>query len=104
MTKYCMIETAFDNKKEVEQIMTGLLDNKLVASCQVIESDSRWRWKDEVENSKEYLVFLKTKKELTNEIFEIIKKYHSYECFEFDIFELDSCNNEYLNWIDKETL
>jgi len=103
MSKYCMIETAFDDKTELNQVVNELLNNKLVASCQVVESDSKWRWKNELESSKEYLVFMKTKKELAKEIFEIIKKIHSYECFEFAIFELDSCNDEYLKWIEEET-
>ena len=103
MSKYCMIETAFDDKKELQQVVDELLNSKLVASCQVVESDSKWHWKNEVENSKEYLVFMKTKNELAKEIFETIKKFHSYECFEFAIFELDSCNDEYLKWIEEET-
>ena len=100
---YCMIETAFDNREELNKVVEELLNNKLVASCQVVESNSKWRWKNELEKSKEYLVFMKTKKELAKEIFEIIKKFHSYECFEFAIFELTSCNEEYVKWIDKET-
>ena len=103
MSNYCMIETAFDDKTELTQVVDELLNNKLVASCQVVESDSKWRWKNELEKSKEYLVFMKTKKELAKEIFETIKKFHSYECFEFAIFELISCNEEYLKWIEDET-
>jgi len=103
MSEYCMIETAFDDKKELEQVVDELLNSKLVASCQVVESDSKWRWKNELEKSKEYLLFMKTKKALAKEIFETIKKVHLYECFEFAIFELDSCNDEYLKWIEEET-
>ena len=33
MSKYCMIETAFGDKREAEQVMTELLNNKLVVSC-----------------------------------------------------------------------
>ena len=98
-----MIETAFDNKKELEQVVDELLKNKLIASCQVVESNSKWHWKNEIESSKEYLVFMKTKQDLAKEIFETIKKVHSYECFEFAIFELNSCNQEYLEWIDEKT-
>ena len=103
MNKYCMIETAFDNKEELEQVVNELLNNKLIASCQVVESNSKWNWKNTRETSKEYLVFMKTKKELTKEIFEMIKKFHSYECFEFAILDIDSCNEEYLKWIEEET-
>lgn len=38
--RYCMIETAFDNKEELEKVVTKLLDNKLVSGCQVVESNS----------------------------------------------------------------
>lgn len=103
MNKYCMIETAFDDKEEMEQVVNELLNNKLVSSCQVVESNSKWNWKNKLEEAKEYLVFMKTKKELAKEIFEKIKEIHSYECFEFAIFELNSCNDEYLKWINEET-
>ena len=60
--KYCMIETAFENKEEAEKTIKTLLEKKLVASCQIVESESKWNWKKEYEESKEYLVFMKTKK------------------------------------------
>lgn len=101
--KYCMIETAFDNKEEAEKVIKELLENKLVASCQMVESNSKWNWKKQLEESKEYLVFMKTKTSLQEEVYNTIKSIHSYDCFEFAIFGLDSCNNDYLNWIEGET-
>lgn len=101
---YCMIEIAFDNLDEVKQTISKLLNEKLVASCQMIESNSKWNWKQEQEESKEYLVFMKTKKSLQKKIYEIIKEIHSYDCFEFAVFDLTSCNQDYLNWIEEETI
>lgn len=100
---YCMIEVAFGSLGEAKKAIDILLKEKLVASCQMVESNSKWNWKNELEESKEYLVFMKTKKELTKEVFETIKQIHSYECFEFAIFELDSCSEDYLRWIEEET-
>lgn len=99
---YCMIEVAFNNLDEVNKTVSKLLNEKLVASCQVVESNSKWNWKQELEESKEYLVFMKTKKSLQEKTYEIIKGIHSYECFEFAVFNLNSCNEEYLNWIEEE--
>ena len=99
---YCMIETAFDNREELNKVVEELLNNKLVASCQIIESNSKWHWKNEIERAKEYLLLMKTKKSLAKEIYETIKSIHSYDCFEFAIFDLTSCNEEYLKWIDEE--
>lgn len=101
---YCMIETAFDNLDEAKQVISKLLDKKLVASCQMVESNSKWNWKQEQEESKEYLVFMKTKKSLQEKIFNVIKEVHSYDCFEFAVFDLTSCNQDYLNWIEEETI
>ena len=99
---YCMIETAFDDIEEANKVISKLLNEKLVASCQIVESNSKWNWKKELEEKKEYLVFMKTKKNLQEKIYNIIKKIHSYDCFEFAVFDINSCNNDYLNWIDEE--
>lgn len=39
--KYCIIETAFYNKEKAEKVIKELLENKLVTSCQIVESDSK---------------------------------------------------------------
>ena len=101
--KYVMIEVAFNSEEEVELIKERLLKEKLVASLQVIVSDSTWNYKGELESDKEYLVFMKTKESLVNEVYEVIKEIHSYEVFEYAIFPLTSPSKDYLDWIDKET-
>lgn len=101
--KYCMLEVAFGNKEEAHQVIGNLLHKKLIASAQVVESESFWNWKKVLESSKEYLVIMKTKEEHLKDIYDIVKSIHSYECFEFATFELNSINKDYLNWIDEET-
>ena len=46
---------------------------------------------------------MKTNKKLQQEIFGVIKELHSYECFEFAVYNITSINEKYLEWIDKET-
>ena len=101
--KYVMIEVAFNSEEEVKLIKERLLKEKLVASLQVIISDSSWNYSGELERDKEYLVFMKTKESLVNEVYEVIKEIHSYEVFEYAIFPLTSPSKDYLDWIDKET-
>ena len=95
--KYCMIEVAFGIKKEANKAVDELLNKRLVASCQILESNSIWNWKQKREQSKEYIVLMKTQFYLQNKIYNVIKNIHSYECFEFAVFELSSCNEDYLN-------
>lgn len=103
MNKYCMIETAFGNLNEAKKVIDRLLEEKLVSSCQMLESNSKWNWKNELEESKEYIVLMKTKKSLQEKIYAVIKEIHSYDCFEFAVFNLESNNQDYLNWIEEET-
>ena len=98
-----MIEVAFNSEEEVELIKERLLKEKLVASLQVIASNSSCNYKREREDDKEYLVFMKTKESLVNEVYKVIKEIHSYEVFEYAIFPLTSPSKDYLDWIDKET-
>lgn len=103
MSKYCMIEIAFDNMDEVKKVVDILLSERFVASAHIIESNSSWNWKDKRENAKEFLLQLKTRTENQKNIYEIVKNIHSYECFEFAVYELNSINVDYLKWIDEET-
>ena len=103
MSNYCMIETAFDDKDELEKVVDELLNKKLVASCHIIESESSWNWNSEREEAKEFLLQMKTNKKYQQEIFSVISEIHSYECFEFAVYDIESVNQEYLKWIDEET-
>lgn len=103
MNNYIIIEIAFGSKKEVDESVKVLLDNKLVASSQVLTSNSTWNYKGKRTSKKEYILLLKTKKELINDIYNVIKDIHSYEVFEFAIFNLSSPSREYLDWINDET-
>ena len=102
MNNYCMIEVAFDNMIEVNKIIDILLSKKLAASTHIIESKSSWNWKGKRENSKEYLLQITTKINKQSDIYNEIKKIHSYECFEFAIFEINTISNDYIKWIDEE--
>lgn len=100
---FCMIEIAFDKKNEVNEAINVLLYKKLAASCQVIESNNTWNWMGTRESAKEYILHIKTKKDHVKQIYQEIKKIHSYETFECAVYELTSPSEEYLDWIDEET-
>ena len=101
--KYVMIEVAFNNKEEIYLAEEKLLKEKLVASLQVLTSDSIWNYNGDLEKDKEYLVFMKTKESLINEVYKVIRDIHSYEVFEFAVFSLTSPSDDYLKWIAEET-
>lgn len=100
---YCMIEIVFDNIDETNKVVNELLKARLISGGQIVNSQSKWRWKNEIEMCDEYLLFVKTKKELVKEVYDVVKSLHSYEVFEFTVIDITSVNEDYLNWIKEET-
>lgn len=100
--EYCMIEIAFEDKEEATRTIKALLEEKLVSSCQLITGESTWLWHQELESAVEYLLFVKTKKNLATKIYNVVRKYHSYETFEFAIIPISSTSRNYLAWINNE--
>lgn len=54
MNKYCMIEIAFGNIEEVNKVIDILLSKRLVASTHIIEINSSWNWKNEIEETVKF--------------------------------------------------
>ena len=72
---------AFNNKEEINETINVLLSKWLVASIHIIESNSSWNWKNERASDIEFLLQVKTKVTKQNDIYNEIKKIHSYDCF-----------------------
>lgn len=103
MNKYIMITTTFDNKDEANKISELLLKERLVSCCQISNITSSYHWKGKIEHTEEYLLQMKSKKELYNQIEKIILENHSYETPQLVAYDIIDGYKEYLNWIGEET-
>ena len=100
---FSKITTTFDNKDELDKVSKILLEDRLVSCCQVYNIESSDWWKDNIVDANEYLLKMKTKKELYKEVERIILENHSYEVPEIITYNIEDGYSKYLNWIDKET-
>lgn len=103
MNKYIMITTTFDNKEEANKIIKILLEERLVSCCQLSTITSSYHWKSNVEQADEFLLQMKTKKELFKEIEKIILENHSYETPQLIAYDIVDGYKGYLEWIGEET-
>ena len=103
MNKYIIVLTTFDNKDIANKIIELLLEKRLVACCQLSNITSSYHWKGKIEHSNEFLVQMKTKKELYKEIEKVILENHNYETPEIISYNITEGYKEYLDWIEKET-
>ncbi|MBN4065810.1 divalent-cation tolerance protein CutA [Candidatus Amoebophilus asiaticus] len=93
--------------KDVEEarvIAKLLLQSRMAACVNIVNKiESIYRWKGKILEDKEALLIVKTRASLVNEIIEKVKSVHSYECPCIVAFPILTGNQEYLDWIKKET-
>lgn len=103
MTKYIMITTTFDNKDEANKISELLLKERLVSCCQLSNITSSYHWRGKIEHTEEYLLQMKSKKELYKKIEKVILNNHSYETPQLIAYDIVDGYKGYLDWIEAET-
>lgn len=103
MNKYIIITTLCNNEEIANKIVNNLLEKKLIAGSQVSKVHSKYWWNGELEECDEYKLEFRTKNNLFNEIEKEIKNIHDYEVAEISSCEIINANQEFLNWIDKNT-
>lgn len=101
--KYIMITTTFDNKEEANKIIEILLEKRLVSCCQLSNIESSYHWKGKIEHTNEFLLQMKSKKELFTEIEQVVLKEHSYEIPQLVAYDIVDGFKGYLDWIEEET-
>lgn len=103
MSQYIMITTTFDSKDEADKLMDLLLQQRLVSCCQLSNITSSYHWKGKIEKNEEFLLQMKTKKELYKEIEKVILDNHSYKVPQLVAYDIVEGYSEYLKWIKNET-
>lgn len=100
--KFILIYVTHKNIKEAKKIAEYLLKKKLIACVNYFPVESAYWWKSKIENSKEIVSLIKTKKENWERVKGEVEKMHPYEtpC----IIKMEAEGNfDYVNWIKQET-
>jgi periplasmic divalent cation tolerance protein len=88
------------NKHEAEKIAQSLLEEQMVACANIWGPiASHYRWEGRVEHAEEFLVLLKSRRDLFDLLTQKVKAMHSYELPEIIAVPIIKGSNEYLNWL-----
>jgi len=98
-----LIYTICKNKAEAKKIASVLLKLKLIACANWWPIESTFTWKNKTVIAKEAAMFLKTRKENYKKLESLIKKMHSYETPCILEIDVDKLNQEYQQWVRRET-
>lgn len=90
------------SKKESDKIASRLVQKKLAACANVIPGiSSFFRWKGRVNNCRECLLVIKTKKSLFSRLAGEVRACHSYSVPEIIALPVVAGTKEYLSWINE---
>ncbi|MBF0252907.1 MAG: divalent-cation tolerance protein CutA [Candidatus Omnitrophica bacterium] len=91
------------NMKEAKSIAKKIIDLKLAACCNIYENiTSIYRWEGEVQEDNECSIFLKTKKDLFEELKENIIKMHSYDNPCVVMLPILEGSELFMKWVNNE--
>jgi len=105
MDDYLKVTTTTANKEEALSIARHLVEKKLAACCQVLGPQlSIFRWQGKVQEEREWLLVIKTRRALFADVEAAIKDLHSYETPEIIAFPIALGSSDYLAWLGEETV
>nr|MDO8080503.1 divalent-cation tolerance protein CutA [Candidatus Freyarchaeota archaeon] len=103
MEEYIQVFTTVGKKEDAEKIARALVEKRLAGCVQIIGPIvSTYWWKNNIETAEEWLCFIKSKKNLYNELEKAIKEIHPYETPEIIAVPIISGSKDYLEWLGNE--
>ena len=90
------------SKSEAKKIVRSLLEEKLIACANMIDSvSSVFWWQENIKEEKEVLVIMKSHQELFNKVSTRIEELHSYDNPEILALPIVDGSSQYLEWMNK---
>ena len=100
---YGIVTSTFSNREDARSVAGTLLAEKLAACVQLMEIESHYIWKDEIEHEPEIMLLAKTRADLFAAVIARIKALHPYETPEIVAQTFSAGFAPYLAWIGAET-
>jgi len=104
MSDFVVVFVTCGSEEEALKIASALVEEKL-AACANMASLLRsiYRWEGKVCDEKEWLLVIKTRQSLFEDLAERVKALHSYSVPEIIALPITEGSPAYLNWISENT-
>ncbi len=97
---YLVVMVTTASKKDAETVAERLLEAKLIACANILGPvSSHFHWSGKIERAEEYLLLMKSRLDLFEELSEMVKALHSYEVPEILSFQVAKGSKAYLDWL-----
>lgn len=100
-----IVYSTMGSYEEACQIARTLVDHKLVACANIIPSiTSIYRWKGSIEEDSECVLLAKTSEKKVDEVIQKIRSLHSYEVPDIIVIPVITGLNDYISYVEHETV
>jgi periplasmic divalent cation tolerance protein len=100
MTDTRIVVTTVGSADEARRIAEALVGRKLAACVNILPKiTSIYRWKGKIEDSEEWMLWIKTTQAAVEEVRDTIKELHSYDLPECLCLAIEDGSQEYLDWV-----
>lgn len=103
MTDKIVVLSTCDSEEEAVRLARHLVEQRLAACVNILPgARSLYRWKDQIEDAREWVLAIKSRRDLFAALRAEIEKIHSYETPEVIALPVVEGSAGYLAWLDKE--
>ncbi|HWP56424.1 MAG TPA: divalent-cation tolerance protein CutA [Candidatus Acidoferrales bacterium] len=103
MTDFVVVYVTVGSARDAERLASLLVEERLAACVNRIGGvRSCYRWEGKIEDSREELLMIKTRRDLFDALKAKIQKEHSYSVPEIIALPIVEGNAGYLQWLDEQ--
>lgn len=103
MPTYVSVYVTFPHREAARDLSKRLLDAELVACANALPMESLYTWEGEVVEDEEVAVFLKTRRDLVEDVVALVEMHHPYDVPCVVAFPIEAGSPAYLDWIASVT-
>lgn len=103
MTDKIVVFSTCDSEEQAGRIARELVEQKLAACVNILPgARSVYRWKGQIEDAAEWMLVIKSRRDLMDKLRSAIGKIHTYEVPELLAVPVVDGSETYLAWLDRE--
>jgi periplasmic divalent cation tolerance protein len=103
VTDKIIVLSTCESEHEAKRVAKHLLENGLAACVNILPgAQSIFRWKDKTEEVAEFVLLIKSRRDLFSALSIELQKVHSYETPEVIALPILDGSERYLTWLDNE--
>jgi periplasmic divalent cation tolerance protein len=103
VTDKIVVITTCDSEERATQLARRLVEERLAACVNIVPgARSIYRWEDKIEDAAEFLLVIKSRRDIFPKLRNAIVQHHSYEIPEVIALPIVDGSDAYLKWLDRE--